>query len=106
MPEIGSLADLLSQRAFDSVWHDALLHKLIAWGCDLFLAKLIFSFIKGRSFQVSIGNSKSPTHEIPYGVPQGAILSPTLYNVFTSDVPTSEFCETATFADDTAIFFF
>jgi Reverse transcriptase (RNA-dependent DNA polymerase) len=32
-------------------------------------------------------------------VPQGAILSPTLYNIFTSDVPS-----TATFADNTAIF--
>jgi hypothetical protein len=29
---------------------------------------------------------------------------PTLYNNFTSDVPFSEFCGTATFADDTAIF--
>jgi Reverse transcriptase (RNA-dependent DNA polymerase) len=37
-------------------------------------------------------------------VPQGAILSPTLYNIFTSDVPSSNFCGTATFADDTAIF--
>jgi Reverse transcriptase (RNA-dependent DNA polymerase) len=35
---------------------------------------------------------------------QGATLSPTLYNIFTSDVPSSEFYETATFADDTAIF--
>jgi hypothetical protein len=37
-------------------------------------------------------------------VPQGAILSPTLYNIFTSDIPTTEECELATFADDTAIF--
>jgi Reverse transcriptase (RNA-dependent DNA polymerase) len=36
-------------------------------------------------------------------VPQGAILSPTLYNI-TSDVPSSKLCGTATFADDTAIF--
>lgn len=92
------------EKAFDSVWHEALLHKLIQWGCDIFLARIIFSFLKGRSFQVCIGNSKSPSFVIPYGVPQGAILSPTLYNIFTSDVPTSEFCKTATFADDTAIF--
>jgi Reverse transcriptase (RNA-dependent DNA polymerase)/Endonuclease-reverse transcriptase len=92
------------EKAFDSVWHEALLHKLLQKGCDIFLAKLIFSFLKGRSFQVTVGNSKSITHDIPYGVPQGAILSPTLYNIFTSDVPTSEFCNTATFADDTAIF--
>jgi Reverse transcriptase (RNA-dependent DNA polymerase) len=41
---------------------------------------------------------------IPFEVPQGAIRSPTLYKIFTLDVPSSEFCRTATFADDTAIF--
>ena len=92
------------EKAFDSVWHEALLHKLLQRGCDIFLARLIFSFLKGRTFQVSIGNFKSSSHNIPYGVPQGAILSPTLYNIFTSDVPSSLYCGTATFADDTAIF--
>jgi hypothetical protein len=37
-------------------------------------------------------------------VPQGAILSQTLYNIFTSDVPTTGVCELATFADESAIF--
>jgi hypothetical protein len=37
-------------------------------------------------------------------VPQGAILSPTLHNIFTSDVPTTRECKFATFADDSAIF--
>jgi hypothetical protein len=31
-------------------------------------------------------------------------LSPTLYNIFTSDIPNAGECEIATFADDTAIF--
>jgi Reverse transcriptase (RNA-dependent DNA polymerase) len=92
------------KKAFDSVWHEPLLHKLLQRGFDIFLTKLIFSFLKNRSFQVKIGNTKSQSHNIPYGVPQGAILSPTLYNIFTSDVPTSSFFKTATFADDTAIY--
>jgi hypothetical protein len=37
-------------------------------------------------------------------VPQGAVLSPTLYNFFTSDATTVNGCELATFADDTALF--
>jgi hypothetical protein len=37
-------------------------------------------------------------------VPQGAILSHILYNICTSDVPTTEECKLATFSDDTAIF--
>jgi hypothetical protein len=54
---------------------------------------------------VCIGGSKTISYDIPYqNVPEGAILSPTLYNIFTSDVPTTGECEIATFADDTAIF--
>jgi Reverse transcriptase (RNA-dependent DNA polymerase) len=92
------------EKAFDSVWYKALLHKLLQRGCDIFLARLIFSFINGRSFQVSVGSAKSSSHNIPFGVPQCAVLSPTLYNIITSDGPSSEFCGIATFSDDTAIF--
>ncbi len=35
---------------------------------------------------------------------QGAILSPTLYNIFTADIPISDQCDIAKFADDTAIY--
>jgi hypothetical protein len=40
---------------------------------------------------------------IPYGVPQGTVLSPTLYNFFISYAPVDE-CKLATFTDDTALF--
>jgi hypothetical protein len=53
---------------------------------------------------VSVGKSKSSVCNISYGVPQGAVLSPTLYNFFTSDGLTVDMCELATFADDTALF--
>jgi hypothetical protein len=86
------------ERAFDSVWHDALLHKLILRGCNIFLVRIIYSFLNDRTFQVSVGKSKSS------GVPQSAVLSPTLCNFFTSDAPTVDGCELATFADDTAFF--
>jgi hypothetical protein len=62
------------------------------------------SFLKNLSIQVCIGGSKSFFYDITYGVPQVAIISPTLYNIFTSDVPTTGECKLATFADDIAIF--
>jgi hypothetical protein len=88
------------EKAFDSVW---LLHKLILRGFNIFLARIIHSFRSGRTFQVSVGHSKSSICNILYGVPQGAVLSPTLYNLITSDTPTADGCEFATFADDTVI---
>jgi hypothetical protein len=92
------------KRAFDSVWHDALLHKLILRGCNIFLVRIIYSFLNDCTFQVSVGKSKSSVYNIPYGVPQGAVLSPTLFNFFTSDAPTVDGCELAAFADDTDLF--
>jgi Reverse transcriptase (RNA-dependent DNA polymerase) len=81
-----------------------ILHKLLQRGCDIFLTRFIFSLTKGRTYQVSVGSVKLSSHNIPFGVSQGTILSPTVYNIFTLDVPSSEFCRTATFADDTTIF--
>jgi hypothetical protein len=62
------------------------------------------SFLSDRSFHVSVNKTDSATHPILYGVPQGAISSPFLYNFFTADSPQINESETATFADDTAIF--
>jgi hypothetical protein len=90
------------ERAFDSVWHDALLHKLILRGYNL--VRIIYSFLNDRTFQVSVGESKSSVCDIPYGVPQGTVLSQTPYNFFTSDAPKVNGCELATFADDNALF--
>jgi hypothetical protein len=93
------------KKAFDSVWPDALLHKLIQGGCKIFLlARYIHSFLSGTTFQVSVGRSKSSVCNIPYDITQGAVLSSTLYNFFTSAAPTVDGCELATYVDDTAIF--
>jgi Reverse transcriptase (RNA-dependent DNA polymerase). len=38
------------------------------------------------------------------GLPQGAILSPMLYNLYTSDIPISVVSELALYADDICIY--
>jgi hypothetical protein len=44
-------------------------------------------------------NEKSELQPIKAGVPQGSILGPTLYTLFTSDLPTSSNIITGAFAD-------
>jgi hypothetical protein len=52
VPESTGMVLLDVEKAFESVWHEALLNKLLVNGCDIFLARLIYSFLKNRSFQV------------------------------------------------------
>ena len=72
---------------FDKVWHNGLIYKLIKIKIPHYLLKIIISFLRNRSFCVKIGDFISETHPITAGVPQGAVLSPTLFNLFINDIP-------------------
>jgi hypothetical protein len=88
--------------AFDRVWHDGLLHKLKLTLPDNYF-RIVRSFLEERFFKVRQGQEFSGLCPIHAGVPQGAILSPMLYNIFTGDIPTTAETVIATYADDTAI---
>lgn len=90
------------QQAFDKVWHQGLLYKLKRNLPDQ-IYLILRSYISNRCFQVKIENTLSQYHSIHSGVPQGSVLGPLLYLIFTADVPTTDNTLIATFADDTAI---
>lgn len=91
------------KAAFDSVWHQGLLHKLYVLGFPIYLIKMIQSFLSDRSLRVSIGKSLSDIFQISAGVPQGAVLSPILFNIFLYDIPCDSNTSMAQFADDTTV---
>ena len=90
-------------KAFDRVYSVALLYKLICHQFPAAYIKLMHSFLNDRSFHVKYNNVHSNSFIINAGVPQGSILSPLLFNIFTSDFPTTPLTHTALYADDTAI---
>ncbi|GFT71472.1 RNA-directed DNA polymerase from mobile element jockey [Trichonephila clavipes] len=90
------------QKAFDRVWHYGLLYKLIRTNTP-YLIKIIKSFLENRNFSVLVNHSYSPLKNISAGVPQGALLSPTLFNIYVNDIPRTSFSTICLYADDTAV---
>ena len=89
-------------QAFDKVWHEGLDYKL---RCHLPKAfcDFLFCYMQERTFRVRQQDSYSCLKPIRAGVPQGSILGPILYLLYTSDIPTGPGYYIATFADDTAL---
>lgn len=100
--EYCSSAFLDIQQAFDKVWHKGLLYKIKLLLSHKFYS-ILNSYLSDRIFQVKEEDARSGFYDIRAGVPQGSVLGPTLYSLFTSDLPRSDDVVTATYADDTAI---
>lgn len=89
-------------QAFDKVWHDGLNFKLYRDLPNQY-SRILKSYIAGRFFRVKFEDEYSKIRKITAGVPQGSVLGPTLYILFTRDIPTANDIKIATFADDTVI---
>ena len=92
-------------KAFDTVPRYLLIAKILQSEVPPNLKKWLANFISGRQASVSWGGTKSKTRMFPNGVPQGAVLSPTLFNLFMADLPTPAHpsVSIASYADDLTI---
>ena len=84
---VALLALLDVSAAFDTVDHDILLERLlVSFGVTGSAHAWIRSFLSSRSQSVRLGSSSSSWSSIRCGVPQGSILGPLLYILYTADV--------------------
>ncbi|CAF4622203.1 unnamed protein product, partial [Rotaria socialis] len=74
------------QKAYDRVWHAALLCKLEKMGMPFNLLKMTNSWLEERKAYVEYGEKTSKIFNINIGLPQGSSLSPYLFIVFHSDL--------------------
>lgn len=103
--ELTALILLDYSKAFDRLNHDLLLAVLAYVGFDESAQVLIRSYLTGRRQAVKLNGALSSMIGVPCGVPQGSILGPLLFSIYTSQLVTFLRHSTAHFyADDTQIY--
>ena len=91
-------------KAFDSVPHNRLFHKLRSYGFSGTVLELLRSFLSNRQQRVLVGNSFSSYKQVGSGVPQGSVLGPLLFVIYINDLDTGIQSRILKFADDVKIF--
>ncbi|KAI2657317.1 putative RNA-directed DNA polymerase from transposon BS [Labeo rohita] len=71
--------------AFNTIIPDLLLQKLTELSVPTSICQWITSFLTDRQQLVKLGKFSSSTHTISTGAPQGCVLSPLLFSLYTND---------------------
>ncbi|GFU60723.1 probable RNA-directed DNA polymerase from transposon BS [Trichonephila clavipes] len=90
-------------KAFDKIWHDGLISKMMRLGFSDQILKIIHSYLNSREFRVRVENCLSSPRPVKSEIPQGSLLGPRLFNLYINDIPKADNVHLAMYVDDTAI---
>jgi len=99
------LAAIDISKAFDTTPRHLLINKILNTHIQPHYKKWLANFLSGRHGKTYYNGKSSTTKRYTDGVPQGAVLSPTLYNLFMHDIPTptDPSIQILSYADDITI---
>jgi hypothetical protein len=89
-------------QALDKVWHPGLLFKIRKKNLPHAYYRILESYLMDRPFQLKFKDKITTLRKTEAGVPQGSVLGPIVYLIYTSNLPTSD-NTTAAFTNYTAI---
>ena len=93
--------------AFDTIDHNILFRRLYNLGIRGPALSWFRSYLSGRTQSVVIGDIKSASRNLPYGVPQGSVLGPILFTIYTlplGDIARKYGLKVHIYADDTQLY--
>lgn len=91
-------------KAFDKVWHEGLIFKLVQNGIEGKLLNLFRNYLSDRKQRVVLNGMESKWSDIKAGVPQGSVLGPLLFLIYINDLEEGIQSNVKFFADDTSLF--
>ena len=89
--------------AYDTVQHRLMIRKLMDMTGDIYLCQVIRGLLSNRRFIVQLNDKKSRWRSQKNGLPQGSVLAPLLFNIYTNDQPLPTDCSRLIYTDDICI---
>ena len=84
--KVSEIMALDQSCAFDCIKHELLLDKLKLYSIDTKAVSWIRNYLSHRLHFVNIGRADSGMQAVSRGVPQGSVLGPLLYSVYTNNI--------------------